>query len=184
MFVADSGGSAYSLQAGNQAQYGSIQRYGYNPNYGNYGGQTSVGGISQGIETGLPYAGAMLNFVSEMGKAKEYKLLEKSLKQRAQQAMQQGIEQGRDISDEGTAFLGEMTTIFGKSGTLLEGSPLLALADTTREIEKNVMRSIEQGRREKEALDFQARQAKRAGYMTKVGAIGNLVGSVVTLGLG
>jgi len=115
------------------------------------------------------------NMFSAAGKqrdqAQQYRL-------KGQQALAQGIEIGRDITREGADVLGSMTTAFGKSGTLLEGSPLLALADTQTQIERNIARAIEQGRIAKADYDRQAEAAAKAARGSQLGAIAKIAGVV------
>jgi hypothetical protein len=70
----------------------------------------------------------------------------------AAQALEEGFQTGIDIEHRGQEVLGTMTATFGKSGSLLEGSPLLVRA---------------------------ARQAKRAASSSKIGGIAKIAGSVI-----
>lgn len=135
------------------------------------------------ISGGLGLAKTGFDALNMFGAAKNSKRQAGQLRVQAAQALEQGFGTGIDIAHEGNAFLGEMTTAFGKSGTLLEGSPLLALADTTREIERNVNRAIQQGRIDQQALLWQAKNAERAARGAKLGGIVKMAGTVAGVGL-
>jgi len=131
-----------------------------------------LGPISRGLfmASGLFEAAGMFGASSKQ--TKNYR----QLKVQAGQALEQGFQTGMDVAREGEQVLGEMTAAFGKSGSLLEGSPLLTLVDTTRSIEKDVARAIEQGRIQQQALLYQARQMKKAASSSKLGGIVKLAG--------
>jgi hypothetical protein len=177
-YVPDEFGSAYSVAAANQMQYGSPSRALGGTSLSTNGGTSAanpwIGPVSQGLSMVSGLAEAMNLFSG----SKKYKDSAKQLRLQAGQAFEQGVETGRDIQHEGEEVKGEMMAAFGKSGTLLEGSPLLALADTTREIERNVGRAIEQGRIEQQALLYQARQADKAAQSGMLGGIVKIGGVV------
>jgi hypothetical protein len=129
------------------------------------------------ISSGLNMFGGAMDSINMFMAANNYRNQAGNLRTQAAQALEQGFTTGIDIQHEGGEALGEMTVAFGKSGTLLEGSPLLALADTTREIEKNVGRAIQQGRIEQQALIWQAENAERAAEGAMIGGIANIVGT-------
>ncbi len=129
------------------------------------------------ISSSLPLFGGMLGFVQGFEGAFEYERQAKLLKKQAWYARERGFQTGIDIADEGAEIKGAMTAAFGKTGTLLEGSPLLALADTQTEIERNIALAIEQGRIESESLLWQARQAHRAANSSRWGGVAKLVGN-------
>lgn len=120
------------------------------------------------VSSGFGFASDILQAASLRSSSRNMRKVAKQLWEMAAQAMEQGIETGRDITHRGAETIGTMTATFGKSGSLLEGSPLLTLADETREIELNIARAIEQGRIRSEAYKFQARQAGKAAHSLKM----------------
>lgn len=130
------------------------------------------------ISSGLTMASGVFDALNSFQAAKGYKSQYRQLKLQAQQALEAGFQTGMDIQREGDQVVGEMTAAFGKSGSLLEGSPLLVLADTNMAIERSVGRAIEQGRIEQQAYLRMARQAKKASKNAKLGGIVKLGGSV------
>jgi hypothetical protein len=81
-----------------------------------------------------------------------YRSQARQYRRMAAQALEEGFQTGIDIEHRGQEVLGTMTATFGKSGSLLEGSPLLVRA---------------------------ARQAKRAASSSKIGGIAKIAGSVI-----
>lgn len=102
-------------------------------------------------------------------------------RQMAAQALEEGFQTGIDIERQGQEVLGTMTAAFGKSGSLLEGSPLLVLADTTARIQQNVERVIQQGRIEQLAYLRAARRAKKAASSATLGGIGKIAGLALSM---
>jgi hypothetical protein len=134
-----------------------------------------LGPISSGLHLvqGLFDAANMFSAGKALqGQAGQYRVL-------AAQALKQGFATGIDIRREGKEIVGEMTAAFGKSGSLLEGSPLLVLADTQTQIERNAGRAIEQGRIQQQAYLWEAAEAERAAEQAKKGGIGRIVGALV-----
>lgn len=129
------------------------------------------------LSNSMPIIGGMMGFIEGWENSKALKQSERALKQAAAQAAEQGIETAMDIADEGEEVKGSMLAAFGKQGTLLEGSPLLALADTQTKIETNIARAIRQGQIEREALLFQAKQVHRQSGMAQWSGVASLVGN-------
>jgi hypothetical protein len=77
--------------------------------------------------------------------AKGYEYQEKYYLEQGARALKQAYETAQDVAIEGQAEMGEMTAAFGKQGSLLEGSPLLVIAEAVDRIFKNTSRIIEQG---------------------------------------
>lgn len=139
--------------------------------------QSMLGPVSQGLNIFSGVLGAIGDFKaagSLRSQARQYKLM-------GQQALEQGFQTGIDISKEGEEVTGTMTAMFGKSGSLLEGSPLLVLADTQTKIDRDIARVIEQGRIQKAAYDWQARQAKKAAKSAKTAGLAKIAGTAATL---
>lgn len=132
------------------------------------------------VSSGTSIFSGILGIIEGFENAKALRESEQALKKAAEQAMGQSRGMARDIYHEGEEFKGAMSTAFGKSGTLMEGSPLLALADTQAEIERNIARAIEQGRIEREALLFQAKQAHRQAGQAEWEGIGNFFGGAMS----
>ena len=130
------------------------------------------------ISSGLNLVGGLFKaaslFSQSSGLTKDYR----EMRRRAAQRLEQGFETARDIQHEGAGVVGQMTAQFGKSGTLLEGSPLLVLADTQSEIERGMSRTIEQARIDYEAMMYQAKKLKREAKEAKRSGIAGIVGSV------
>src|SRR5512146_2481597 len=129
------------------------------------------------VSKSLNAASGIFDAAATFSAGRNLKASASQFKLMARQAMAQGIETGRDITHEGAEAVGSMTAAFGKSGTLLEGSPLLALADTGREIETNISRAIEQGRIQYQAYMWQAKQAEKAAKGFDVAGIAKLAGT-------
>lgn len=128
------------------------------------------------ISRGLFMASGLFEAANLFGASSQYTKNYRQLKVQAAQALEQGFQTGMDVAREGKQITGEMTAAFGKSGSLLEGSPLLTLVDTTRNIERDVSRAIEQGRIQQQALLYQARQMKKAAKGSKLGGILKIAG--------
>lgn len=128
------------------------------------------------ISKGLGIASGVFDALNSFHAAGSYRSQARQYKHMAEQALQQGFEEGKDIFLEGKEVLGEMTAAFGKSGTLLEGSPLLTLADTGRNIEKNMLRAIRQGRINQQAYLNLAKQAADAAKSSKIGGFAKAFG--------
>ena len=156
----------------------------YDPNTGkieiggfNGSAPSGGGGFNQmlgPISRGLGFASGVFDALKSFQAARMYKGQAKQYKLQAAQAKEAGFQTGMDIQREGNQVLGEMTVAFGKSGSLLEGSPLLVIADTTQEIQRGIGRAIEQGRIEEQAYLHMAKQAKQAGKAAKLAGIGKL----------
>lgn len=130
------------------------------------------------ISKGLNMASGVFSGLNMFQASGSYRSQVRQYKVKAAQSLEQGFQTGMDLSREGTEVLGEMTAAFGKQGSLLEGSPLLALADTQTDIDRNVARAIEQGRIEQAAYLRMARQAKKAASSSKLGGIVKIAGAV------
>lgn len=128
------------------------------------------------LSKGLPFVGDILGGIGSFQAAQGMKVQAQQMERSGMQALEQGFQTSFDLQREGTAVLGEMTVAFGKSGTLLEGSPLLALADTQSQIERNVGRAIEQGRIEKAAFDAQAKALRKQASQAKIAGVAGIVG--------
>ncbi len=163
-YVSNQFGSAYSPAAFHQMTTGSPE-FDWN-------------GMLGPVSKGLNIFGGIADAVNMFGAAGAQKGSAKQLRLQAGQALEQGFQTGMDVYGEGQEVLGEMTAAFGKSGSLLEGSPLLVLADTTRKIERDIMRSIQQGRIQQQALLVQARQAEKAAQGAILGGIVKVAGVV------
>lgn len=143
---------------------------------GGMGGFTSMFG---GMSKGMGIAQNIFETADLYHKAKAIHSEYRNLQRMAQQALDQGFQTGMDIGREGAEFTGEMTAAFGKSGTLLEGSPLLVLADTQAKIEQNVARAILDARIRYSELYRQARKAKKAAKWAKRSANIKVVDTVI-----
>lgn len=126
------------------------------------------------ISAGLNLVSGIMGYEQMRGMAAGYRAQEKHLLAQAEQVMRQGYETSRDVRREGEEFLGTMTAIFGKSGTLFEGSPMLVELDVKRKIERNVERIIEQARIQRDALRYEAKQARRASRSAKKAGLAQL----------
>ena len=129
------------------------------------------------ISKGLGMASGVFGGLNMLQASGSYRSQARQYESMAGQALEQGFQTGIDLSREGTEVLGEMTAAFGKQGSLLEGSPLLVLADTTADINRNVARAIEQGRIDQQAYLRMAKQAKKAAKGSKLGGIIKIAGA-------
>jgi len=130
------------------------------------------------MSKGLNMVSGLFDAANLFSASKTQKASARQFRQMAAQALEQGFQTSFDIQDEGAEQIGEMTAAFGKSGTLLEGSPLLALADEQNTIEMSMARAIEQGRIQQQAYLFQARQAEKAAKGSIMGGIAKIAGVV------
>jgi hypothetical protein len=133
------------------------------------------------ISKGLTLASGIFQGAQLLKASGSYRDQYRQYRQAAAQVLEQGFQTGIDIERQGREVLGTMTAAFGKSGSLLEGSPLLVLADTTARIQQNVERVIQQGRIEQLAYLRAARRAKKAASSAKLGGIGKIVGAVASV---
>jgi hypothetical protein len=133
------------------------------------------------LSKGLTLASGILSGINSFGVAQQYRGNANQLKIRAGQALEQGFQSGIDLSREGAEVLGSMSTAFGKSGTLMEGSPLLVMADTISRINQNVSRTIQQARLERVALLAEARRMERASRSSVLGGIGQIAGAALSI---
>ena len=140
----------------------------------------TFGTISKGLNlaTGIFQAAGLFN------QAATFASHGRALAQNARLALEQGFQTAIDIREEGRDILGAQQAVFAKQGTLLEGSPLLILAETSRRIERNAQRAVKQARLQSIELNRQARAAKRAERRAKYGAVGGIAGSVRGLFVG
>jgi hypothetical protein len=129
------------------------------------------------VSKGLGLASGLLEASGMFEQAGQYGASAKQYEKMAAQALEQGFQTGMDIAHEGEQLQGEMMTAFGKSGTLMEGSPLLAMADTGREIERNVLRAIRQGRINQQRMLYAAEQARKAAKESRSGGFGKVLGA-------
>lgn len=133
------------------------------------------------VSKGLTLAGSILGGVNMFQASGNLKSQASQFRQRAALALEQGFQTGIDIQQEGDQVLGTMTATFGKSGSLLEGSPLLVIADTQNRIQQNVERVIQQGRIEQAAFLRTARQLEKQARGAKLGGIGKIIGGVASV---
>jgi len=139
------------------------------------GFETWLGPVSRG----LTLASGIFQAAQLFKASGSYRSQARQYRRMAAQALEEGFQTGIAIEHRGQEGLGTMTATFGKSGSLLEGSPLLVLADTTARIQQNVERAVRQGRIEYAAYMRAARQAKRAASSSKIGGIAKIAGSVI-----
>ena len=143
--------------------------------------KSAFGSISRGMTMASGIMGAFEGFRAAGG----YREQARQHEDRAELALQQGFEQGIDIQREGRQITGSMTAMFGKSGTLLEGSPLLVLADANERIRENVERTIRQGRilqSEYLATARSLRKAARSSMWSGVAQVAGVVAAPFTGG--
>lgn len=131
------------------------------------------------VSRGLTLASGIFQGAQLFKAGGSYRSQARQFEQLARLALEQGFQTGIDIEREGQQIVGSMTTMFGKSGSLLEGSPLLVLADTQAKIHENVERAIRQGRIEYAAYMRQARQLKRAAKSSKIAGVVKIGGSIL-----
>jgi len=130
------------------------------------------------MSKGLNMVSGLFDAANLFSASKTQKASARQFRQMAAQALEQGFQTSCAIPAEGAEQIGEMTAAFGKSGTLLEGSPLLALADEQNTIEMSMARAIEQGRIQYQAYRWQARQAEKAAKGGIMGGIAKIAGVV------
>jgi hypothetical protein len=135
------------------------------------------------LSTGLQTASGLFGAASKFASAGNLRGTEGQFKLMARQALEQGFQESIDITHAGRETLGAMTSQFGKSGTLLAGSPLLALADQAREIELSATRAVRQGRIQQQAYLYQARQAHKAAEGMAWGGVADIAKTAMTLAL-
>ncbi len=133
--------------------------------------ETPLSGWLGSVSRGLTMASGILGGVQSFQASGGLKDQARQYEQRAAQVLEEGFQSGMDIDREGKRFLGSMTAAFGKSGSLLEGSPLLALVDTEEAIQKDVERAIQQGRIEQAAYLEYARQLRKAARKKRLGGV-------------
>lgn len=148
----------------------------YNKENATTGGGFGVWGPISG---GLQIAQGIMGFETQRKIASGYKAQSKQLTQLGREALEQGFDTAIDLHRAGEETLGEMTAAFGKSGSLMEGAPLLVLADTRAKIERNRQRVIEQARRtqrEYDRLAKEARKAEKAAKKSGFAGLGKAIG--------
>ncbi len=130
------------------------------------------------ISMGLNIASGLFRAEGLRKRASGYHDDYKGLMLRSSQVIEQGFQAGMDIEREGHETLGTMTAMFGKSGTLFEGSPLLAELDLVRSVERNRLRVMEEALIESAALYREAKKAKQAARAAQKAATTEIVGAV------
>lgn len=157
-----------------------LKKAGIAPSAGGLQFSNLLGPISQGLNLaqGLFQAAGLFSAASRQ--TSSYR----ALRALAPQVRDRYFAAAIDIEEEGRGVLGTMTAQFGKSGSLLEGSPLLVLADSARKIEDDVVRTMNQGRIEMANMLYEARQMKKAAKSTKRSGIAGIVGSVAGFAVG
>lgn len=133
------------------------------------------------ISKGLTLASNLVGAFSMFEASGSYKNQARQFERMGEQVLDEAFTQGIDIQREGRQITGTMTAMFGKSGSLLEGSPLLVLADTSARIQENIDRTIQQGRILQAQYLEKARQARKAARSAKLGGIGQVFGAVGVL---
>jgi hypothetical protein len=131
------------------------------------------------VSKGLTLASGIFEAAQLFKAGGSYRSQARQFERQARLALEQGFQTGIDIEREGQQIVGSMTAIFGKSGSLLEGSPLLALADMQSRVHENVERVVRQGRIEYAAYMRQARQLKRAAKSSKIAGVVKIGGSIL-----
>ena len=130
------------------------------------------------ISKGFAVVGGVFDALAGFEAAGSYRSQARQYKRAGRQALEQGFTSGMDIAREGAGLTGSMLAGFGKSGSLMEGSPLLVMADTQYKIDEDIRRVIEQGRILKADYDYKAKQAKKAAKAAKRSGIAGIVGSI------
>lgn len=146
--------------------------------------KTSGGfGIYGPISGALQIAQGVMGYETQRQRASGFGDTADELLRAGRLALEQGLETAIDIGRAGESFVGEITAAFGKSGSLLEGSPLLVLADTQAKIERNMQRVIDQAREAYRQYYLQAKKAKKAeksaersGFASLGSALGGVAG--------
>ncbi len=131
------------------------------------------------VSKGLTLASGIFEAAQLFKAGGSYRSQARQFEQRARLALEQGFQTGIDIQREGRQITGAMTAIFGKSGSLLEGSPLLVLADTQARVHENVERVVRQGRIEYAAYMRQARHLRRAAKSSGIAGVVKIGGSIL-----
>lgn len=134
------------------------------------------------VSKGLNLMSGMFQAADWFAKASAQTGSYRALRRRAYGVRERYYQTARDMAEEGHEVLGEMTAGFGTSGSLMEGSPLLTMLDTTRKIERNVQRTVQQGDIEFEQMMYEAKQMKKAAKSAKtmgtISAISSVVGAL------
>jgi len=131
------------------------------------------------VSKGLTLASGIFEAAQLFKAGGSYRSQARQFERQARLALEQGFQTGIDIEREGQQIVGSMTAIFGKSGSLLEGSPLLALADMQSRVHENVERVVRQGRIEYAAYMRQARHLRRAGKSSKIAGVVKIGGAIL-----
>lgn len=95
----------------------------------------------------------------------------RALKKEASMIEMEGVEAASKTREEGRSFLGEQALSFIRSGISLEGSPLLVLEKTQRDIEDSASSLINRSNREASLTREQARRTQRAGTSSIFGGL-------------
>lgn len=101
------------------------------------------------------------------------------MEEQGQLQYEDNLRESERILDEGRKFQQEQLMAYISSGVEIQGTPLLTLAETEKNVAEEAEYTVKHGLSQKSLAEKQAKITKSEGKAALIGSIGNAIGSGV-----